>query len=94
MTFLPKPGSTKFRPISLTSTLCKTFERMVQKRLEFLVEKTGGYQLISLASGGAASVIADVLQGFGRAESSLALALDLKGAFNVYLPGVLLHQLF
>ena len=31
VTFLPKPGSTKFRPILLTSTLWKTFERMVQK---------------------------------------------------------------
>ena len=39
VTFLPKPGFTKFRPISLASTLCKTFEKMAQKRLEFLVER-------------------------------------------------------
>ena len=40
-----------------------------------------------------ASVVADVLQGFGRAEGTLALGLDLKGAFNAVLLGVLLHQL-
>ena len=37
--FLPKPGSSKFCPISLTSTLCETFERRVQRRLKFLVER-------------------------------------------------------
>ena len=40
-----------------------------------------------------ASVVADVRQSFRRAESTLALTLDLKGAFNEVLPGVLLHQL-
>ena len=40
-----------------------------------------------------ASVVGDVLQGFGRAEGTLAVAPDLKGAFNAVVPGVLLHQL-
>ena len=35
----------------------------------------------------------DILQGFGQTESTLALALDLKGAFNAVLPGVLIRQL-
>ena len=36
--FIPKAGSGKFRPISLTSTLCKLFERLVQRRIEHLAE--------------------------------------------------------
>ena len=38
-------------------------------------------------------MVTDVLQGFGRAEGTLALALDLKGAFNAVLPGVLVKRL-
>ena len=33
-------------------------------------------------------VVTDVLQGFGRAEGTLDLTLDLKGAFNAVLLGV------
>ena len=40
VSFVPKAGTDKFRPISLTSTLCETFERLVQKRLEFLAENS------------------------------------------------------
>ena len=77
VTFLPKPGSINFRPILLTSTLCKTFERMVQKRLEFLVEKNRwvpanqfGFRRGRSSMDCVASVVGDVLQGFGRAEST------------------------
>ena len=38
VSFVPRAGTDKFRPISLTSTFCKTFERLIQKRLEFLAE--------------------------------------------------------
>ena len=38
--FVPKAGSNKFRPISLTSNLCKTVERRVQKRLKILAENS------------------------------------------------------
>ena len=38
-------------------------------------------------------MVTDVLQGFGRAEGTLAFALDLKGAFNAVLPNVLVRQL-
>lgn len=37
--FIPKPGGKSFRPISLTSTLCKLFERIVHKRLEHVEER-------------------------------------------------------
>ena len=40
-----------------------------------------------------ASVVTDILQGFGQAEGTLALDSDHKGAFNAVLPGVLIRQL-
>ena len=83
----------------LTSTLFKTFERMVQRRLEFLVKRNRwlptnqfGFRRGRSSMDFVASVVADVLQGFSHAEVTLALSLDLKGAFNAVLPGVLLRQ--
>ena len=40
-----------------------------------------------------ATVLCDILSGFGSGESSYALALDLKGAFNSVLPTELFRQL-
>ena len=40
-----------------------------------------------------AAVVCDILSGFGSGESSYALALDLKGAFNAVLPVELFRQL-
>ncbi|XP_033213704.1 uncharacterized protein LOC117170776 [Belonocnema kinseyi] len=40
-----------------------------------------------------ASVVSDITKGFGGGMGTLALALDLKGAFNAFLPGPLLDEL-
>ena len=40
-----------------------------------------------------AAVVCDFLADFGAGQSSFALALDLKGAFNAVLPGELFKQL-
>ena len=40
-----------------------------------------------------AAVVFDFLSGFGSGESSYALALDLRGAFNAVLPAELFRQL-
>ena len=39
VSFIPEPGSSDFRPISFTSAVCKTFERLIHKRLEYLTER-------------------------------------------------------
>ena len=38
------------------------------------------------------AVVCDFLSGFGSGESSYALALDLKGAFNAVLPAEFFRQ--
>ena len=100
VTFVPKASSDKFRPISLTSIHCKTFERLIQKRLEFLAGSKSwiptnqfGFRRSHSSMDCVSCVVTDILQGFGRAEGTLALALDLKRAFNAVLPGVLIRQL-
>ena len=40
-----------------------------------------------------AVVVCDLLLAFGSGESTFALALDLKGAFNAVLPAKLFQQL-
>ena len=36
--FIPKTGTGKFRPISLAPTLCKLFERLMQRRIEHMAK--------------------------------------------------------
>ena len=83
VSFVPKAGTDKFRPISLTSTYCKTFERLIQRRLEFLAESNSwiprsqfGFKRGRSSMDCVSCVVADILQGFGRPEGTLALALD------------------
>ena len=40
-----------------------------------------------------ASVVTDILQSFGQAQGTFALALDLMETFNAVLPGILICQL-
>ena len=98
--FISKIGTGKFRPISLTSTLCKLFERLVQRRVEHMAEHGDwippnqyGFRRGRSFLDCVAAVVCDVLSGFGAGQSSFALALDLKGAVNAVLPGELFRQL-
>ena len=100
VSFVPKADTDKYRPISLTSTFCKTFERLIQKRLEFLAESNSwilrsqfGFRRGRSSMDCVSCVVTDILQGFGQSEGTLALALDRKGVFNAVLPGVLVRQL-
>ena len=100
MIFLPKPGGRGHRPISLTSSISKLFERMVHRRLEHRAEHRNwvpnfqfGFRRGRSALDAVAVVTTDISQAFGRGESVAAVSVDIKGAFNSVLPAVLSDQL-
>lgn len=89
-----------FRPIHLTSTLCKLFERIIHKRLEHFVERGNfipkfqfGCRKGRSSTDCVATLTTDISQHFVAREHTVAHALDLKGAFNNVLPADILRTL-
>lgn len=87
--FIPKPGGKGYRPISLTSNVCKLFERLIQRRLEQFVEAADaiprfqfGFRRGRSSLDCVATLVTDVHLGFAKGEHTFASALDIKGAFN------------
>lgn len=87
--FLPKPNGKGYRPISLTSALCKLFERLIYKRLEHYIESKNRIpvQQFGFCKGRSttdcvSTLITDIHQGYIRGKHTFVLAIDLKGAFN------------
>ena len=100
-----KPGKDctlveSYRPIQLTSCLCKLMERMVSKRLSWCIEK---YDLLSkyqCAFRTGKSTVdqlvrldSHIREGFLHHSSTLAVFLDIKSAYNMVSPTMLLHRM-
>ena len=97
---LPKPGGKGHRPISLTYSISRLFERMVHRRLKHRAEHGNwvpnfqfGFRKSRSALDAVAVVSTNISQAFGRGESVAAVSVDIKGAFNSVLPVVLSGQL-
>ena len=100
-----KPGKdcnrvTSYRPIQLTSCLCKLMERMISKRLGWCLEKYGmlsKYQCAFRKKRGTMDQLvrleSHIRDGFLRHNTTLAVFLDMKSAYNMVSPTVLLHRL-
>ena len=100
-----KPGKDcnqvqSYRPIQLTSCMCKLLERMVGKRLTWCLEK---YELLSkyqcaFRSGKSTDHLvrldAHIRDGFLHHSSTLAVFLDIKSAYNMVSPTVLLNRMY
>lgn len=93
--FLPKPGkdsyerASSWRPISLTSFLLKTLEKLidVQLRSSTLVERLKLNHQFAYLSGISTedalhNVVARIERSLGARESTVGVFLDIKGAFN------------
>lgn len=97
--FIPKGGG-GHRPISLTSCVTKLFERLIQGRLEYLAETLGwvpdfqfGFRRGRSSLDAVALLVTDIYRAFGERKNLMALALDIKGAFNSIRPGKVIEEL-
>ena len=100
-----KPGKdanlvASYRPIQLTSCMCKVMERMIGKRLTWCVERYDlltKYQCAFRPGKSTADHLvrldSHVREGFLHHASTLAVFIDLKSAYNMVSPTVLLHRM-
>ena len=101
-----KPGKdpklvSSYRPIQLTSCLCKLLERMVGRRLSWWLEKNELLSRYQSAFRKRKSTVdhlirieSEVREGFIYHSSTLAVFLDIKSAYNMVSPTVLLMKMY
>ena len=91
---IPKPGKdhsnpTNYRPIALTSCLCKTMEKMVNERLMWVLEDRGllakeqcGFRKNHSTVDHLVRFESFVREAFGRGQEVLAIFFDLEKAYD------------
>ncbi|XP_064110238.1 uncharacterized protein LOC135218023 [Macrobrachium nipponense] len=89
---VPKPGTDKFRPISLTSCFCKVFERILLSRLMFrLQDKLSSRIYGFLPQRGTHHCLMELYTRLS--PTSVVAFIDLKSAFDVANRDIILDQL-
>ncbi len=94
-----KPASdpASYRPISLTSCLCKTFERILENRLQWYMETRGlhspaqaGFRKGRSTTDHIVQLEVDIKRGFSAKKSTVAVFLDINKAYDsVWIEGLL-----
>lgn len=89
---IPKPGKPgEFRPISLTSCLCKVFERIILNRLQHLIKNKLAKCIYGFIPGlSTQQCIHRVSAGIGQ---KYTMFIDLKGAFDKANHNIILTEL-
>ena len=102
VTMLPKPGkdpkkAASYRPISLTSCLSKLYESIIRLKLEKKLSRIkeenifqAGYKKNRSAQEHILRLVEDIHIGFMKRECTLAVFLDVEGAFDkVWINGLI-----
>ena len=96
----PANSLTSFRPISLTSIICKTVEKMIDRRLRHYLEDAGaisdcqaGFRQHRSTVDQIVKLTQAVKDGFHRKQSTLAVFIDLKAAYDKVWRSLLLRKL-
>lgn len=97
MTFIPKPCSNSFRPISVANCLLKLFEKILFYRMEWWLERLDcipqtqfGFRKARSCSDNLSILHNDITSGFTENAHTGAIFLDIKGAFDNVVPSTLL----
>ncbi|XP_076387356.1 uncharacterized protein LOC143264373 [Megachile rotundata] len=87
--FIPKQGGKGLRPISLTSCICKLFERMVKLRLQWwcetsniLPDSQAGFRKARSCQDNIGSIILEANKSFMLDECTVVAFLDISAAFD------------
>jgi len=98
--FIPKANKEKFRPISLSSCLCKTIERMITNRLNWWLEfhnklpnSQFGFRKQKSCMDNLSLLYTDMIKGFQKKNMVPAVFLDIQSAYDNVLPDILINKL-
>jgi len=97
---VPKPSGSGLRPIALMSCLLKIMEKMIYRRLVWIVETQfllpefqAGFRTSRSCMDNLITLTNRIHWGFMRRMSTIAVFLDIAGAFDNVIPSILIEDL-
>ena len=89
-----------YRPVVLTNTLCKIFERMINKRLAWYMEienkidtRQFGFRKQEKTIDAISKIITKILEGFKRKKKTAAIFFEIEKAYDKISREITFHQM-